>query len=56
MMAGKKAIAISHKMGLAVTVIEDGKILRLFPNGNKIIIGNVRARSNKVYTGKMTIK
>ncbi len=54
--AGKNAIAASFKKGLSVTVLENGVIYRLHPDGSKTIIKHQHLHTKHYTTGKMFIK
>ncbi len=54
--AGKNAIAASFKKGLSVTVLENGIIYRLHPDGSRTAIKKVRGAAKVYSTGKMLIK
>jgi hypothetical protein len=54
--AGKKAIAASFRKGLSVTVLEDGIIYRLYPDGKRTILKKQIPARKKYTTGKMIIR
>jgi hypothetical protein len=57
MLTGAKAIEQSHKLGLSVTIVKEGKIIRLHADGSEEQIGIVsRRRKTKTYSGKMYIQ
>jgi hypothetical protein len=57
LLTGKKAIEQSHKLGLSVTIVKEGKIVRLHPDGSEEQIGIVsRRRKTKTYSGKIYIQ
>ncbi len=54
---GKRAIAKTHELGYAATIIEQGNIVSLLPDGTKVIIGIAAKRSGKKYkSGKVTLR
>ena len=53
--AGQNAIAASFKSGLSVTVLENGIIYRLHPDGKKTIVKKQSPNRKKYPSGKMVI-
>lgn len=47
---GKRAIMHTHRLGLPATIIEDGNIIQLYPDGQKKIIGKAAMGSGRKYT------
>ena len=52
--AGRRAMKSSLKKGLAVTILEGGKIYRVYPNGARKLIKSI-ASPKRRYTGKARI-
>lgn len=46
---GKRAIKESHRLGLAVTILENGKIYKVYPDGHRELIKTI-ARTKRTYT------
>jgi len=46
---GKRAIKESHRLGLSVTILEDGKIYRVYPDGRRKVIKTI-AQTKQTYT------
>jgi hypothetical protein len=53
--AGQDAIAASFKRGLSVTVLENGVIYRLHPDGKRTIVKRHFPNRKKYPSGKMLI-
>ena len=54
--AARRAIAASFKKGLSVTVMENGVIYRLHPDGKRTVIKKQKAGRKKYTTGKVVIR
>lgn len=54
--AGQNAIAASFKNGLSVTVLENGIIYRLHPDGKKTVVKKQSPNRKKYPSGKMVIR
>jgi len=53
--AGQRAMRSSLQKGLAVTILEDGKIYRVYPNGSRKLIKSISSPKRKSMTGKVRI-
>lgn len=54
---GQRAIKKTHKLGKPAVIVENGNIIRFYPDGSKEIIGKAARGSGKKYTtGKWKIK
>jgi hypothetical protein len=53
--AGRNAIAASFKKGLSVTVLENGVIYRLHPDGTRTAIKRLNNTTKTYTSGKMMI-
>jgi hypothetical protein len=53
--AGQTAMRLSLQRGLPVTILEDGKIYRVYPNGIRKLIKSISQPKRKYLTGKARI-
>jgi hypothetical protein len=53
--AGKRAMQSSLQKGLSVTILENGKIYRVYSNGDRKLIKSISPPKHKYITGKARI-
>lgn len=53
--AGQKALQDSFQKGLAVTILENNIIYRIYPDGTREQIKQIPSTSKKYYSGKLHI-
>ncbi len=53
---GEKAIESSHRKGLSITILENGSIYRVSPDGSKKLIKRIHLHTHTYATGKLFIK